>query len=293
MSNLISMRRAEKARSVWSAGGSAPLSRTESVAGGNNGGRFAGWRNSGAKAAAVQTLARVSTGLLGMMLLLSGCVSPRSYLVAPLAGIPAQEAERIARQHLASLFPPQYRSVQRAIITVGRKQFTCDGVLVVSPGEGHHLAVVSNLGVVTELRLNADGTCDILKVTPLFQESWSRRFVARDLRWLFVPPVNLEAAGRLADGRLALESRGATGDATTTRYIFSPGGERWEELELLRDGCCFYRVEVRRYRAFAGCPAEVPSEFRVTSKSYRLELRVAELSVPASRAGASGQEAPP
>jgi hypothetical protein len=192
---------------------------------------------------------------------------------------PDREAVSRAKQTIASLFPPRYRATQRAIITVRHKQFTCDGVLTAAPGEGHHLAIVSSPGTVTDLRLKADGSCELLKVTPLFRESWSRRFVARDLRWLFLPPVDLKPTGLLADGRLVLQTD-AGSDGVQARYIFTATGERWQELELVRDGRSFYHVNVLRYRAFAGIPGEVPCEFEVATSSHRLELRITEFSVP-------------
>ena len=193
-----------------------------------------------------------------------------------------------AQETIAGLFPPRYRATQRSIITVRRRQFTCDGALMVSPDTGCHLAVVSSLGLVTDLRVNNDGGCEILKVTPLFHEAWSRQFVARDLRWLFLPPANPEPAGRLADGRIVLQTRAAA-DGMLARYVFASTGDRWQELELVKNGRSYYHVTVRRYGAFGGIPAEVPCEFDVAAGPYRLDLRIVELTVPS----APGREGPP
>ncbi len=237
------------------------------------------------------TLQRVARWLgVGIIpaLLLGGCVSQRSELVRPLVTLETganQDAIQRAQRAVANLFPPQYRATQRAIVTVGRRQFTCDGVLTASPVEGHHLAVVSSFGVVTDLRVKSDGACEILKVTPLLREDWSRQFVARDLRWLFAPPGPLEPAGWLADGRLVLQTR-PTADGLVARYIFNLSGERLQELELVRNARSFYRVSVRRYRAFAGSATEVPCEFEVSAESYHLNLRIAELrAIPAATGG--------
>jgi hypothetical protein len=220
----------------------------------------------------------------------SGCATHRgapARIVLPDDG-ENREAVSRAQQTIANLFPPRYRATQRAIISVGRQQFTCDGVLTASPGEGYHLAVVSNLGTVTDLRVKADGACELLKVTPLFRESWSRQFVAQDLRWLFVPPADLKPAGRFADGRLVLQTD-AGSDGPQARYVFAAPGERWQELELIRNGRSYYRATVRRYCAFAGVPGEFPCEFEVTATTHRLYLRMAELSV----SSAPKTEAPP
>jgi hypothetical protein len=180
---------------------------------------------------------------------------------------------------MENLFPAEYRATQRAIVTAGGKQFTCDGLLNVSPAEGHHLAIVSTFGVVTDLRVKADGGCELLKVTPLLREDWSRRFVARDLRWLFVAPAHLRPAGHFADGKLnLLTAEDSAG--VTAQYVFSPDGTRWQELDLWQDGKTFYRVVPKHFRKFAGTPAEVPDEFDVSAEAYRLELRIAELTVP-------------
>ena len=179
-----------------------------------------------------------------------------------------------AERAIQTVFPAQYRATQRAIITAGGKQFTCDGLLTVSPVEGHHLALVSSFGTVTDLRVKADGVTELLKVTPLFREDWSRDFVARDLRRLFVPPANLQPAGRLADGRLELKTVPDSA-GVVAEYIFLADGSRWEELDLARDGKIFYRALAKRYRTLTGTASEMPSEFEVSAESYRLELHIA------------------
>ena len=193
-----------------------------------------------------------------------------------------------AQRTIARLFPPRYRATQRVLITVEQKQFTCDGVLTAAPGEGWQLAVVSSLGVVTGLRVQPGGAVELLKVTPLFREDWSRRFVADDLRRLFVPPANLRPTGRLADGRLVLQTDADAG-GVQARYIFTPDGGHWQELEVLQGRHRIYHASVRRYRAFAGVPGDTPGEFEVNAGSHRLELRITELTVPP----APGTEAAP
>ena len=226
----------------------------------------------------------VLLGFLALMIMalgISGCstgpVGPPLTVQPDTAGDDAAVAR--AQRTIARLFPPRYRATQRALITVGQKQFTCDGVLMAAPGEGWQLAVVSSLGVVTGLRVKPDGAVELLKVTPLFREDWSRRFVADDLRRLFVPPADLRPAGRLADGRLVLQTDADAG-GVQARYIFTPGGERWQELELLQNRRRIYHASVRRYRTFGGVSGEVPDEFEVNAGSHRLELRITELTVP-------------
>jgi hypothetical protein len=180
-----------------------------------------------------------------------------------------------ARGNLENRYPTSYRCVQRAVVTVGRRQFTCDGVLTLRPGEGHHLAVVSALGVVTDLRLGEDGACEIGKVTPLMREQWSRDYVARDLQVLFATPRHLAYGGRLADGSVVLEA-GPDATGLLLRYAFDRDGDRWNAVEMSRNGRRCYHARVTRYRQAEGATREVPSAFEVTAETYRLSLQVAE-----------------
>lgn len=214
----------------------------------------------------------------------SGCATHRvgsAALIVP-AGEHDSDAVAHARHTLRGLFPAGYRAMQRAIITVGRRQFTCDGVLTASPEQGHDLALVSNLGVVTTVRVSGDGAATVRQVTPLFREEWARQFVARDLRWLFVPPPEPIVARRLADGRIALQTEPAQ-DATIAFYVFDTAGRKLESVELARNGRCFWRADVLRHRAF-GEVEEVPAEFRVQAESYQLDLRIVGLTLAASGA---------
>ncbi|MEI7730363.1 MAG: hypothetical protein WCO56_12370 [Verrucomicrobiota bacterium] len=179
---------------------------------------------------------------------------------------------------MATLFPADYRSVHRAILTMGRRQFTCDGVLTVSARAKYHLALISPLGLVTDLEADTDGAVNVRKVTAIFREDWSRNHVARDLRCIFMPPGKLETNGRLADGRLVL--RGALDrDGLTPQYLFSPDGAQLQEMEWLRAGRCVYHVNIRRHRTVTGHPNPIPSELEVDAGQYHLNLRIAELTV--------------
>ena len=227
----------------------------------------------------------LSSALLAALIAVAdiGCAT-RNHL-APLVASPVNAAYRDAfaraQQTSAHLYPANYRSTHRAIITTGGRQFTCDGLLSVSPADGWHLALVSSFGVVTDLRLKPDGGVELLKVTPIFREDWSRNFVARDLRRLFIPPANLQPAGELSDGRLLLQTA-PEADGATVLCVFSADGSRWLELDLARNGRPYYRVVVKRYGHFPGSP-EVPVEFEVAAESYELELRVAALTTEAAR----------
>ncbi len=227
----------------------------------------------------------VSTVWLSLLLaaVVCGCVTSRK--LPPLAVTEAAALETAsveqARRTVAKLVPPQYRAVQRAVIRVGSKQFTCDGVLSAS-ATGYDLALVSNLGVVTAVRASHNGDVEVRQVTPLFREDWARQFVARDLRWLFVPPPELVAAGRMADGRMVLQTK-PTEDGMVARYVFDNVGRKLEMMELVRQGRSCWRAEVTRYRTFGGV-GETPAEFRVHAGSYQLDLRIVDLALPATSA---------
>lgn len=214
--------------------------------------------------------------LAGMLMVIAGCATLNP--ITPLVVVPT---DRPVASSSLDVFPARYRAVQRAIVTTGGKQFTCDGMLTVSPEEGHHLALVSSFGAVTDLRIKPDGGVELLKVTPLFPEDWSRNIVARDLRWLFARPPKLQPAGRLADGRPVLESA-ASGDGIVARYVLPPTGPGWQELELTRRGKAFYRATVSHRQSFSPGAAEIPDAFEVVAESYRLEVRVVALTAEAT-----------
>ncbi len=225
-------------------------------------------------------VALVICAVASALTLVNACTAhrPRAYTV--IKENKADETAQRARYTLAHLYPPKYRATQRAIITVGKQQYVCDGVLTASPETGHHLAVISTLGLVTELQIGTNRTSQLLRSTPLFREDWSRNFVARDLRRLFVPRPDADVAGRLEDGRFVLESAPTT-EGYLIRYIFSPDGEHLQEVEVEQAGSRVYHAVVRRYRTFPGVAREFPSEIAVTAPAYRLNLRTAELTVPA------------
>jgi hypothetical protein len=216
-----------------------------------------------------------------LLALVTSCATPNHFATSTMLPGDNGHPEAFAQAQVAlrQLFPQQYRATQRAIITAGGKQFTCDGLLQVSPTEGHHLAIVSSFGVVTDLRVATNGDCTLLKVTPLFREDWSRRFVARDLYRLFVTPSTLQPSGYFTNGNLCLQTA-PDNSGVTAQYVFSPDGTRWLELNLSRDGKIFYHAVPGHFRKFNGVAAEIPTSFDVQAENYRLELRIAEMTLP-------------
>jgi hypothetical protein len=188
-----------------------------------------------------------------------------------------------ARQTVCGAFPAFYQTTQRAIITVGRRQFACDGFLTVSPAEGWHLALISMLGLVTDVRVRNNGTTEVLKVTPLFRQDWAREYVAQELRWLFTPPPELAPAGRLRDGRLALEAKSRV-DGAKARYVCSADGSRWEELEVWDGPRRLFHAKVSGYRSFPGWPPAVPAEIELDAATHQLQVRTVAVASAASPA---------
>jgi hypothetical protein len=235
-----------------------------------------------------QTFARICGRCAAVLALLcaAGCVSqrgPASWRIIPDAALdPAAFAT--AQRAVREAFPPSYRATQRAIITVRKQQFVCDGLLVVSPSEGLHLALISTLGLVTEVRVKGDGSSEVLKVTPLFRETWAREYVARELRWLFAPPPQLALAGRLLDGRLVLEAVNQC-EGVNIRYGFSADGSKWEELEVSNGSRRLFHAKLSRHKAIAGWPGAVPMEIDADAGAHQLHLRMAVIEV-------LGEEAP-
>ena len=216
-----------------------------------------------------------------------GCVSrrgsaPWQVALTAASGTPAFAA---AQRAVREAFPPAYRATHRAIITVRRRQFVCDGCLTVSPAEGCQLALISTLGLVTCVRVNADGSSEVLKVTPLFRETWAREYVARELRWLFAPVSGLTPAGRLGDGRLVLEAEGRA-EGVKARYVCSADGRRWEELEVLNGGRRLLHAKISGSTSFPGCPRAVPEQIEVDAGTHQLQLRVVALSATTATGGA-------
>lgn len=220
----------------------------------------------------------VLVAVLGLAAAGSGCSTargPAGWRVKP-AGPDGAWVTTNAVRTLQQLFAPEYHAVHRAIITRGRHQYVCDGRLSVSPREGWHLALVSALGAITDVRVQSDGTVEVLRVTPLFREDWTREHVARELGWLFIAPAELELAGRLEDGRWVLAGPRAT-DGVQARYLFSADGRRWEELEVVNGTRRVCHAHLGGYRSFPGFTDEVPGEMDLEADTHRLQLRIIAL----------------
>jgi hypothetical protein len=224
---------------------------------------------------------RCVTCLVGLFLLSSvGCTRRPAGTAFDLRPWPVGNETEIAaaREGLDRSWPPEFRAVQRVIITVGRKQYVTDGLLTASPSTGLHLAVISPLGLVTEVACSADGQSEVLRTTPLFPEDWARTHVARDLCWLFRPASGPLIAQQLPDGRLALET---LEPGPSRRYVWSAGGTRVEEFEAVEGGRRIYHARFGGWREFAPWPRPLPTTLQVDAGRYQLLVRIVQLDLPA------------
>ena len=212
-----------------------------------------------------------------VVVLLTGCAAfpPRSTLVfAPGAPVDATTEQR-ARAALSELFPRPARLTHRAILAAWGRQFPCDGYLQLQPQTGLRLAVLSPMGVITELQMAGAGQVTVTRTGASFREAWTRKYVARDVRLLFAPDVAKLQAGRLADGRLVLWQ--SLPEESRLAYVFNPNGATLQELEISTHRARLYHVTCRRYNSFPGSERAVPTEMYIDAGLYTLELRVLEL----------------
>jgi hypothetical protein len=167
---------------------------------------------------------------------------------------------------------------------VGRKQYVTDGLLTASPAKGLHLAVLSALGLVTEIACHPDGRSEVLRSTPLFPEMWAQDFVGRDLAWLFQPASGPMLGGQLADGRQVLETLES---GIRRRYVLAADEPRVEELEVVTGGRRVYHARFGRWQIFGNWPAPLPTSIHVDAGSYQLALQLVQVTVPAHAAAAN------
>lgn len=222
---------------------------------------------------------------LVFLLLWVGCAHRppgRAYTVIsqPLAGEEAAAALRATA--LESRWPRDGRAVQRVILSVGRRQYVMDGLLTASPDAGLRLAVVSPLGLVTEVACSPAGVADVLRTTPLLDERRAHEYVARDLAWLLGPaPENLQV-GVLTDGRHVLET---SGSGVRRRYVLAADTPQLQELEVIEGDRRIYHARFQRWQTFPPLPTPLPTLIDVDAGHYRLSVRTVQVSLPSTPAG--------
>lgn len=209
---------------------------------------------------------------------LAGCRGPgaASSPVPP----PDPAAETRARAALAALYPRGCRLMHRAVLTVAGRPYPCDGYLEISAAGDLRLAILTPMGVLTQVQVASNGAVRVVSAGSGFREAWSRGRLARDLRLLFAPDSAALRAGRHPDGRPVLEARQP--DGSRVRYLFDRDAARWRDLEIVRGSRTVYRAACGGFARFDGHDREVPTEIRVEAEGYRLDLRLCELKVRAA-----------
>ena len=108
-----------------------------------------------------------------LIVILSGCAtSPRNQIQRP-----------------ANSVPQDAMITQRGVLTVLGRQFTLNGYLSISAGNGKRLIVTENFGgVLADVMIKTDGTVHVMRSSRAFKPKWIRRYVAADLECLFGNP---------------------------------------------------------------------------------------------------------
>ena len=204
---------------------------------------------------------------------LAGCRGPGA--AAPSAPPPDAAAGARARSVLSSMYPRGCRLMHRAVLTVAGRPYPCDGYLEIAPSGTLRLAVLTPMGVLTQVEVASNGAARVLSASSGFRESWSGGPLARDLRLLFAADPAALRDGRLPDGRPVLEARQP--DGSCIRHVFDRDAARWQGVEIRRGSRTVYRAVCGAHARFDGHDREVPAEIRVEADGYRLDLRLCEL----------------
>ena len=170
---------------------------------------------------------------LALLLLWSGCATRcRSRCARSWAKITAVESR--ARRTLFELYPRGKLLTQRAVVTAAGRQFSCDGLLQLAEDGGLRLALLAPMGVLAELRVQADGTIHVVKTARSFPESWARKYVATTAKLLYPTDSSAWKFGFLTDGRPVLWKESA--DGARWLHVFRADGAQWQESEMAKHG---------------------------------------------------------
>lgn len=91
------------------------------------------------------------------------------------------------RASMAGQYPDQFRVVQRAVLTVRKRQFNLDGYLRIDRSEGFRFLATSGFGMTMfELAGRADGTVEVLHNSGVLEDSVLIDGPARDVLALYL-----------------------------------------------------------------------------------------------------------
>ena len=212
------------------------------------------------------------TPLFAGALLLAGCAAPSWRQPAAILATPGDTAViSRARTTLTEAFPPAYEATQRVILTVKGKQYAYNAWLKAEADGSRRLVLYGPLGLMTELRMRPDAAVEVVRMTPLFRESWVREFVARDLRSLFSLPEAASWLGTGTDGGVILGQTDPA-DGSLRRFQLDAADGHWKSVEWVSGEKCLWRAEILNWKSFPGFAAPIPAEFSLQSLHYSLHL---------------------
>jgi len=216
--------------------------------------------------------------VLAMLLTMAapGCVSAPHVPGTPLEN--AALAQEL-RRSLDAMYPPGFRAVHRALLSVRGREFTMMGyVLVRRPGDVRLLATGDMAVTMFEVVRRSDGSRSILRTVPGFRASWIREGAARDAAAIYcVRPSSAASLAQFGPDVVGFTERLRGGtyrefhfDATTrrlTRYLEARRGHRRYEIAFSDEA------------PFPRWPRPVPRKIDVIDRvrNYRLNIRVVEL----------------
>jgi hypothetical protein len=120
---------------------------------------------------------RHNLAILLLALLTASCASPKIFTIY----------DPPAPPHPARLFPADALITQRAVLTVHGRQFTLNGYVAKSETCGLRLIVTESLGaVLADVLVKPGGETFVLKANPPLRPAWVERFIAADLKCIFV-----------------------------------------------------------------------------------------------------------
>jgi len=206
----------------------------------------------------------------------SGCASAPYVPGTPLEN-PALARE--LRRSLEATYPPGFRAVHRALLSVRGREFTLMGyVLVRRPGDVRLLASGDMAGAAFEVVRRSDGSRSILRAAPGFRASWIREGAARDAAAIYcVRPSPGASLARFGRGVVGFTERLRCG--TYREFHFNVATRRLTRYLEARRGQRRYEIAFSDEAPFPRWQRPVPRKIEVIDRvrNYRLNIRVVEL----------------
>jgi hypothetical protein len=116
--------------------------------------------------------------------------------------------------YVAGSFPADALMIQRAVLTVGGRQFTLNGYLALSKTGGKRLVVTETFGaVLADVLVKLDGKIYVMRSSQLLRPEWIQRYVVADLECIFGNAPQINCPGKiLSPTHFVMEHPGYTLD---------------------------------------------------------------------------------